>query len=471
MIQLDNNKKVPLYEQIYMEIRKCILSGEYVTNYQLQPIRVMAKELKVSHNTVNRAYQQLLAEGYIRATQGSGFYVEEMYTMIDSKKKILQKTFQFVEPKETERTIKYDFSRSKFVNEGFSWGKWARYVQNAIIDAAYKDNISECKNKGNYELRREICDYVHKKRAVDCSPEQIVICPTTEHAMEIIINVLPDDVYKVGMEEPGSEKMRRILKGHGYEIEPIPVYENGIDVNYLEKTDCNLLYLTPSFQFPKGVTIPLVKRIQTLEWCRRNNVYCIENDYENEFLFGNKPIMSMQSLDKHQNVIYISTFSNVMTTEIKCSFIVFPKSLIKAYEDKYEYYRSYMSDYEQVALSRYIHDGHLERLSRKMAIINRRKKDIFFNYVQENMSDIMCCYSVEAGTHHLIKIYGCEDSESMMERLKDHGIIIYPTREFWYEKINAPRDVFMLSFSCILEKDMYKACSCFEKELRDILGK
>lgn len=469
MIQLDNNKKVPLYEQLFRELRKNILSGEYEKDQQLKPIRVLAKELKVSHNTVNRAYQQLLAEGYIRALQGSGFYVEEMYTIQGAKRKIAQK-HALVSTVKEEYEIKYDFGRSSIANEVFPWSKWVRYLQNTVWDESYKNQVVECESKGTLELRTAICQHIKKTRAVDCNPDQIVVCPTTEHALEIITNILPQKEYIVGVEEPGSEKMRRIFINSGYKIYPVPTYENGIDANHLEKTDCNLLYLTPSFQFPTGVTVPLIKRLQMLEWCRRNGVYCIENDYENEFLFGEQPVLSMKSLDRNDVVVYLSTFSYVLTSEIKCAFVVLPMKLLQSYNERYRYFRASMSNYAQHALAQFINDGNLERQSRKVALLIRKKKEIFINYIKENLSKQVICYSIPAGSHCLIRIPKCRDADLMAEKFMYYGINIISANVYWYNKDNRPNDSFLMCFGAIREKEMQMACISFENALNAILA-
>ena len=468
MIKLDKNKKVPLYEQLYRELRKNIISGMYEKNYRLKPIRVFAKELSVSINTINRAYQQLLEEGYITSSQGSGFYVEEMYTTIGGKKKILAQVAQTANAK-AKIEVRYDFSRKKLGAEGFSWGKWLRYVQNAIVDLAYKDTIKDGTSKGSRKLRQAIADHIKASRGVNCTADQVIVCPTTEHAMEIITHILPAHMKKIGMEEPGSEKMRQIFQSRGLQLQPIPVTPQGLDVNELEQTDCDCLYVTPSFQFPTGVTMPLVKRLQLIEWARRNEAYCIENDYENEFLLGSQPVMSLQSLDRNERVIYVSTFSYVLSQEIKSAFLVLPLPLVKVYEEKYKYYRSAISDYEQKALTAYIKDGQLERQSRKAAVLNRRKKEFFFNYVAEHMQDIATCPPCESGSHYLLGMYDCVDADGMVKRLAERGIITASVTECWQDRENAPRNLIMLSFNSIKEQELEKACRHLEAELRSVL--
>ncbi|MDO4203019.1 MAG: PLP-dependent aminotransferase family protein [Selenomonadaceae bacterium] len=468
MIKLDKNKRVPLYEQLYRELRKNIISGTYEKDYRLKPIRVFAKELSVSINTVNRAYQQLLEEGYITSSQGSGFYVEEMFT-IKGDKKTLYKQNGTAEESRKAADVRFDFSRKKLGAESFPWGKWLRYVQNAIVDLAYKDSIKDGTSKGSRKLRQAIADYIRGTRGVKCTADQVIVCPTTEHAMEIITHVLPADKRKLGMEEPGSVKMRQLFSSRGMEIQPVPVTNHGIDVNALEHMDCDCLYVTPSFQFPTGVQLPLVKRLQLIEWCRRRGAYCIENDYENEFLLGSEPVMSLQSLDSNERVIFVSTFSTVLSQEIKSAFLVLPLPLVKVYEEKYKYYRSAISDYEQKALTAFIKDGQLERQSRKAAVLNRRKKEFFFRYAEENMTDIAACLPCESGSHYLLGLYDCVDADGVVRRLADRGIIIASVTECWQDRESAPRNLVMLSFNSIRENELEKACRYMETELRSVL--
>lgn len=465
MLQLDSNKKVPLYEQLFRELRERILAGEYGTDYRLKPIRILAQELSVSHNTINRAYQQLLAEGYIRATQGSGFYVEELYSLEEIRKRPRESGEGRNGQTAAKAEVKYDFSRNSMENEAFPWNKWSRYLQEAILEERYGRQISEGENKGDIRLREGICDYVNRTRGVGCAPEQIVICPTTEHAMEIVTNVLPEREYVVGVEEPGSEKMRRIFISRGCAIRPIPLTGQGMDANALEHSDCSLLYVTPSCQFPTGATLPLIKRLQILEWCRRNGAYCIENDYENEFLYGEAPILSLQSLDRNGIVIYVSSFSDVLTPEIKCAFVILPPKLLEHYEERYYYFRPAMPHYEQRALARFIEDGHLERQSRRVAVANRRKKEIFLRFAREKLKGQIRCFAGALGSHFLIEIFRCGDARAMADRFLSHGIRIYPTEEYWYDQSQAPRNIFMMSFGAIPEKEMMGACESFAKVL------
>ncbi|MGN0394013.1 MAG: PLP-dependent aminotransferase family protein [Coprococcus sp.] len=467
MLIVDNNKKIPLYEQLFFEIRRLIISGEYKPDQQLKPIRVLADELEISHNTVIRAYQELVSEGYVRTVQGSGYYVEELATI----KELKNRDICYCDKDDTdELPIHYDFHYDRFSTNLFPWSKWRRYLQQAIAEESYTDKIMYEENKGNYLLRKSICDHILKQRGIHCTPEQVVICSGTQYALNIIMDILPDISYNVGFEEPGYDGMRQIFLNRRCKISSVNVTEKGIDANQLERMDCNLLYITPSHQFPTGATLPMAKRLQILEWSRRNKVYVIENDYDCDFLFGERPLLSMQSLDRNGYIIYMNTFAKVLTPEIRCAFLVLPQHLVSVYDKKYSNYYSSLSGYEQRALYDFIEDGNLMRQSRKMANLSQRKNEIVRKVFKEQLCGIVEPYATNSGTHILVRIKGVNNPDDMIDQLRKRKIQIYSTHDYWHVKENEPKDLFLIGYSCIEEKELENACMELAYAIKEILG-
>ena len=159
MIIVDKNKKVPLYEQLFLELRKDIISGELKKDEQLKPIRILAKELNVSRNTVTKAYQQLLAEGYIRGIRGSGYYVEELF---DFPIKVSYTTQTRKEPPAVREELLYDFDYRKYSNEMVPWNRWIDYLKNAVAEESYRRTLSQTDSLGDPALRENICKYIKK---------------------------------------------------------------------------------------------------------------------------------------------------------------------------------------------------------------------------------------------------------------------------------------------------------------------
>ena len=468
MIFLGKDNGKSLYEQLFEALRQSIVTGELKKNSALKPIRVLAEELHVSNNTVSRAYQQLLAEGYIRSVQGSGYYVEDIEALPGLKTRTDSGLAGQEVPADTP--LKYDFSYENIEAAYFPWTKWRRYIQNTMLEESYAVEMAyEC-NKGNVELRKSLCDYINTSRGVNCSCDQIIVCAGTQYAMDIITSILPKKKYTVGVEEPGFIGMRQIFINKGYALKGLPMTYLGIELDGLENSGCNLLYLTPSHQFPTGITTSLTNRLQILDWAEKNEAYVIENDYDNEFSYGKKPLPSMQSLDKGHNVIYLSTLSKVLSPSLRCAYFVLPYELLEIYEEKYRYYYSALPTYHQKALARFITDGHLERHVRKMSLLNRRKYEIFNRVMEENLTEEVRIFPAPAGSHILIQIRGCSSQDAFIRQMRQKGLGIYETKCYWIDKEKAPENMFLFGYNSMEEQELERACVEFAHAVKELVG-
>ncbi len=464
MLQLDENKKSPLYEQLFWKLRNSILNGELGTNQALKPIRILAEELGISRNTVNRAYGQLVEEGYIRSIPGSGYYVEEILSLAVEAPSSHQK-----KPPQEASDILYDFRYESFSGELFPWKKWRRYVQDALTEESYQSCITYEVNKGNLQLRQSLCSFLQKNRGVKCTPDHIIILSGTQYAMDILADILPKRFYKIGMEEPGYDGMRQIFKNKGWQICPLPLTPDGIDANGLERSDCDLLYLTPSHQFPTGVTLSLSKRLQILQWAWRNHVTVIENDYDSAFLYGQRPLPAMQSMASHNQVVYMDTLSKILTPELRCAYLVLPDPLLKTYEAKYRHHYSTHPVYLQRALAAFIDSRLLERQARSSALLSQHKCACVQTVLHRELPPSLCrCSQTPSGTHLLVKIPGEKNQSRLMDALKARGIKIYGTESYWSDPAKADKEIYLMGFSGIPEKELEQACLCFAAALRDI---
>ncbi|UWG98174.1 PLP-dependent aminotransferase family protein [Dehalobacter sp. DCM] len=476
MLILNNNGR-SLYEQLYEALRQSILQGDLKENDALKPIRVLAEELQISNNTVSKAYLQLLDEGYIRSVQGSGYYVENVETLEISRalagtvpEKIV-KSGNSSEGAASEQSaqLKYDFNYASFESSFFPWTKWRKYTLDAMLEESYAMDIAyEC-NKGNVKLRESLCNYVNTSRGVKCTLDQLVISAGTQFAMDIILELLPEEIHTIGVEDPSFIGMQKIFTNKRFSIKMLPLTDSGIDMDALENSKCQLLYLTPSHQFPTGVTTSLTKRLQILEWAKKNQAYIIENDYDNEFLYGEKPLPSIGSLSSGQNVIYLSTLSKVLSPSIRCAYFVLPYNLMAVYQEKYKYYNSSLPTYHQTALAYFIRDGHLERHVRKLSQLHRRKYEIFKKVMQEQLADSVKIYPTPAGSHVLIQIMGCMNQEDLINKMRLRGFGIYGTKVYWQNQQKAPENIFLFGFNSLPEEEMEAAIKGLACALKEIL--
>ncbi len=465
MIYLDKYQTRPLYEQLYSEIKKDIVSGTLQKNTALSSLRVMEKELKVSRNTVDRAYQQLLAEGYIRAVQGSGYFIEDIkndYFCSNNNNEAKIKV------KENGVSVQYDFEYASIDSALFPWSKWKKYVYDAILDESCNSELTYETNKGNQFLRKNLCDFLSRHRGVNCKPEQIVICPGTQNCMDILANLLPTGNNRIAFEDPGYDAMRYLFEKKGYSITSIPVREDGIEVDFLKKTNCNVLYITPSHQFPTGVVTSISNRNRILKWVCENDAYIIENDYDSEFKYGLLPIPSLQSLCKCQKVIYVGTLSKVLSPSIRCAYIVLPEKLVEKYDCLYKYYNAALPSYHQMALAHFIEDGLLEKHIRRVSVINEKKYDTLIKSIREVLSDEVEVYNQPAGVHTLVRIKNCTNQEKLLQKLREASVAIYGIKMHWQNQNEAREDIFLMGFNSMTEEDLRSGCKKMAQVLKQI---
>lgn len=476
MLILNNNGQ-SLYEQLYEALRLSIIQGDLKEDEALKPIRVLALELHISINTVSKAYQQLLDEGYVRSVQGSGYYVENVKTLEISRAlsgtapEKIARYGNMPEGAASEQSVplKYDFNYESFESIFFPWTKWRKYMLDAMLEESYAMDIAYESNKGNIKLRESLCNYVNTSRGLKCTLDQIVISAGTQYAMDIITELLPEEIHTIGVEDPSFIGMQKIFTNKRFSIKMLPLTETGIDIDALENAKCHLLYLTPSHQFPTGITTSLTKRLQILEWAKKNQAYIIENDYDNEFLYGEKPLPSIGSLSNGQNVIYLSTLSKVLSPSIRCAYFVLPHNLMAVYEEKYKYYNSALPTYHQTALAYFIRNGHLERHVRKLSQLHRRKYEIFRKVMQEQLADSVKIYPTPAGSHILVQILGCMNQEDLIKKMRRKGFGIYGTKDYWQNQQKAPENIFLFGFNSLPEEEMEAACMGLARALKEII--
>lgn len=469
MIYIDNDNTKPLYLQIYESIRQNVLCGMLPKNTALPPIRTMANELKVSKNTVEHAYQQLLEEGMIRAIKGSGYYVEDLAKIHltaapDNTPAQLPKLI----PPSSQNPIRYDFRYSVGDTHLFPWTKWKQCVSNAILDEATLQFSKYESNKGFYPLRANLCTFLQRTRGVICSPDQIVICAGTQYGLETILNLIPNNRKRVAFEEPGYIGMRKVFYNCRCDVKSVMIQEDGIDVDDIANHPVDMVYLTPSHQFPTGVTTSLQKRYRLLEWAKRNNGYIIENDYDSEFSYGQRILPSLQSLDQNERVIYLGTLSKALFPSIRCAYYVLPPSLMKLYEKKYKHYNSALPTFVQKAIAEFIKDGLLEKHIRKISNMNERKFRRLIQYLEQNLPDEVHMIYDPAGSHLLLQVDCCRQESEFITFMKERSIGIHGTRKNW-AGTESPDNVFLVGFSSIPEEKIEKYAAILTVALHEYI--
>ncbi len=474
MIYIDNSSKIPIYEQIYQQVKDEITTGSRKAGDKLISTRALAKMLCVARNTVERAYSQLWVEGYVINKPGSGYIIQnindnllvELQAVSDKK---VQKKHSYTEASisdftdRTEKTYQYSFQYGDLDYESFPYSLWRRLTAEALRsdDIQYINSYNH--KQGDLELRIEIMKYLKQSRGVCCTPDQIVLCSGIQYALDLICKIIPHAHRTLAMEEPGYDGAKIVFENNGFEIVPVSVGAEGISLKELVTANSKIVYITPSHQFPTGVIMPIQNRVQLLNWATENNSFIIEDDYDSEFRYNSRPIPSLQSIDNSGRVIYLGTFSKALSPGLRMSYMVLPKSLIVRYNEIFSGYHSTLPWLEQKIVSLYITNGHLERHIRKMCIANKNKHDVLIKTINDVMGEKVIIHGNNAGLHIILEFVNGENQRWLIEKAKEYNVNIYSTMPYWIEKENCPQNRILLGFSALSEKDIIEGINILNR--------
>lgn len=427
MIPIDTNSTIPLYEQIYTHIKNEIKKGMLTQYSKLPSTRNLAASLQVSRNTVDMAYAQLVAEGYLETKPKSGYYVSSMSNLMNLTTKEVRLSKK---TKENMVKYKYDFSPFAIDITNFPYRIWQRLSKNSLIENN-KELFLLGDNQGDESLRTAIARYLHDSRGVNCETEQILIGAGADYLLQLLSQLLKDNTTSIAMENPTYKQAYKIFKGMDYKIHPLPLDKDGIHITNLYKENANVVYVTPSHQYPLGIVMPINRRYELLQWANaKKNRYIIEDDHDSEFRYMGKPIPALQGIDSMEKVVYLGTFSRAIAPAIRVGYMVLPRTLLDIYKSRFNYYSSTVSRVDQAILTNFINDGYFERHINKMRKIYKNKHDILIDSLKifENKIRIE---GENAGLHLVLRFPESMDEETIIEIAEKNGIKLYGLREHY----------------------------------------
>lgn len=305
---------------------------------------------------------------------------------------------------------------------------------NKLLKDERKDFLTYGERQGEWELRSVLSDYLHRARGVNCSPEQIVIGAGTQSVLQILFRIMKWNHKRFAMEEPGYEGARRVFQQHDIQVVPVPVQKDGLSIRDLIKTQADIVYITPSHQYPMGMIMPISKRIRLLHWAEENEGWIIEDDYDGEFRYRGKPIPSLQGIDEHGRVIYVGTFSKSLMPAIRVSYMVLPKSLLDVYRssDMYTTAQS-ASRLHQLTLKLFMESGEWDRHIRKMRTLYRKKHSLLLETIREAMGEHVCVSGEDAGLHIVLHVKSSKSADELVRIAEQAGVKAYSTSKNWIQ--------------------------------------
>lgn len=452
LIHIDRkNTQEHIYQQIYREIKKMILSNKLAPNEKLPSKRGLSKELGVSINSVTNAYEQLLAEGYIFTIERKGYFVEEIKQFMSTHELSARPEFpEDLREKEADREGWISLSHMSTELSMFPFKEWIKCERIAIKHHA--DELSEISHpQGPYLVRQTIARLIAVTRGVVCKPEQVIIGPGTQLLLWQVMNMMPNGI-KTAIENPGYSRLYQQLREMKYHVTPIPLDDKGINIDKVKEINPNLLIITPSHQFPTGIIMPISQRLELLNWAaNQGNAYIIEDDYDSEFKYGTDNIPSLQSLDRHQRVIYTGTFSKTMMPGLRISYFVLPPDLLREYRRKYSNWIQGSNALSLYTLHYFIETGEYNKHIKRMNHSYEERRELLIRELKLRFKRDFHIKDIPAGLHFLAEFKTERTYEEVQQRLTEKKLEAYPLTRFMLEEqfVDTDNVVLVIGFSCI----------------------
>ncbi|KAB8125938.1 PLP-dependent aminotransferase family protein [Gracilibacillus oryzae] len=447
---LDQRSNTPIYIQLSHYFKNEIIKGKIKANEQLPSKRTLAKYLDISLNTVQSAYDQLRAEGYIESKERKGMYVQPIDK--DQLLGVLSTNNQRQLPQNNNVDYLIDFNSGRVDLEHFPYNVWRKLTTEALYrDQSHLFNIGD--PQGELSLRTEIASYLYQSRGVNCNPEQIIIAAGTQPLVGMLA-ILIGRSNDFAIEDPGFHRTKQVLDDYGIGTIPVSLDQSGLSVDSLRQSKAKAVYVTPSHQFPCGMIMPISRRLELLKWAEETGGYIIEDDYDGEYRYKGRPIPSLQGLDRHDCVIYLGTFSKALIPSIRVSYVVLPTTLVAKYHSQFTIYKQTVSRLHQDTLCRFMNQGYWQRHLNRMRTLYRKKQQVLLTAIGEYMGDSVQIVGEHAGLHILLTVKNGMKEEELIESAAKKRVKVYPT-SIYYNNVNASGEAeILLGFGGLPVKDI-----------------
>ncbi len=439
-----------LHRQIYDQVRELVLDGRLAPGTRLPSTRALARDLGCSRNTAVLAFEQLLSEGYLEGRRGSGTYVsrvlpEELLSVGDrapgaeavrkphagadgakrthagadgAKKparraRLSERGRRLAELRRGQRTGRSERRPRAFTPGIPELGLFPFEVWGRLLGRAWRRPSAELTRHGDpagyRPLRAAIARYLGGVRALRCDWTQVVITSGAQHGLDLAARLLLDPGDGVWIEEPGYTGLRGPLMAAGARLVPLSVDAAGLSVarGRARAPDARLAVVTPSHQYPLGVTMSLARRLELLDWARAAGAWIIEDDYDSEFRYAGRPLAALQSLDADrkggqrggQRVIYVGTFSKILFPSLRLGYLVVPPELVEPFARARAALDDHPSAVSQPALAAFIEEGHFAAHLRRMRMLYAARRACLLAAAERHLGALLEVEPDEAGLH------------------------------------------------------------------------
>ena len=408
---LDRSGASPLYEQLYRALKADILSGALPGGSRLPSGRALAEHLGLSRVTVETAYAQLLAEGYLTSRPRAGYFVEQL-TPQELPPRVSEPEAQPPEPETVQ-------SRSAQL---FPFSVWARLMRGVLLDRR-QELLRPAPDAGLPALRQAVAAELYRQRGVHVSPEQVYIGAGAEYFYNLLIQFFGHGrVY--ALENPGHRKIARVYQANQVAVRPIGMDADGVIPELLEQSGAEVLHISPSHHYPTGTVTPITRRQALMRWLTAQpGRYLIEDDYDSEFRFSGLPIPTIQSMDRSGRVIYMNTFSRTISPSLRISYMILPRTLLPQWQAAMGFYSCTVPSFEQMTLTRFLAEGYFEKHLSRMKKHYRAVRTQLFSVLHTPQAVRQCAvHDTDAGLHLVLELKNAPEPEALRALLRQSGL-------------------------------------------------
>ena len=478
---MESHGDLALYEYLYRCIRHDIAHGKVEPGQKLPSKRALAKQLGVSLITIEAAYDQLVAEGYIRSRERCGYYACDLAPAAKIEE---QGNVRFRTATETranrrreghasnpngpqpisqneehlERRTGYrpsdadfapslnglapharnapsdapllaDFTHSTLATTMLPYSAWAKAVRRTLSDESAASLAEAASAAGSPELRSAIADHLRQYRGMDVSPDQVVIGAGSQTLYQLLVQLL-GRTRRYAVEDPGYPLLTRMYEQQDAQVAHIGLDDSGIDIDALEASDASVAHIMPSHQFPTGIVTTAARRRELLNWAREGDRYLIEDDYDSEFRMAGRPIPSLFGIDAAERVLYLNSFAKSLGAAFRMAYLVLPPQLAQRFREQLGFYANTVSPLDQLALARFIEQGHYDRHVNRLRTHARKTQDALVNALHEAFGNRIAFAGLNDGLHFIMQLESERDERELATAAEAAGIRIAPLSSF-----------------------------------------
>ncbi|UVL26943.1 MocR-like pyridoxine biosynthesis transcription factor PdxR [Pseudomonas donghuensis] len=447
-IELDRDSATPLYRQLYLQIRKQILTGRLQGGIRLPSTRTLSQELQLSRITLLNAFDQLIAEGFLVSRTGAGTYVSDEWQrsagaelqapappklseLSQSMLSLRSDHFRGVSYAHCGADTPTSFLPSHGAFEAFPQTLWKRLL-NRHGQKPSKAMLGYGELQGLQTLRQAIAEYVFDARGIDCNAEQVVIVSGAQQAFNLLAMLLLNPDEPVWMEDPGHIAARIAFQAHGCRVVPVPIDDQGLDVQHAigECPEARLVFTTPSRQHPLGMTLSHNRRLELIDWAAASGSWIIEDDCDSELRYRGRQLPALYAMDRGDRVIYVGTFSKVLFPSLRLGYVILPPALVEPFCTLRAVLDRSPPTLLQAVTADFMSEGHFIGHIRRMRTLYQARQQCLLEVLQRRLGGFLQVAPVEAGMHLIAWLPPQLDDQALARQLAGHGVHTYALSDY-----------------------------------------